>query len=41
MRKGEDKLSYVCESVGEGGCKRVMVRAIGAGRAWVEIQEKR
>jgi hypothetical protein len=30
----------VCEPVGEDGCKRVVVWAIGAGRAWVEIQKK-
>jgi len=30
----------VCEPVGEGGSKRVVVWAIGAGRAWIEIQEK-
>jgi hypothetical protein len=30
----------VCEPVGEGGCKRVVVWDIDAGRAWVEIQEK-
>jgi hypothetical protein len=40
IRKGEDNHSCLCEPVGEGGCRSVVVWAISAGRVWLEIEEK-